>query len=346
MNSNQDIAKIETKGDVNPYFLYAFLASKFGQNFLKREARGSVQQHVFLSQIEQLKLPIFANSFNEKIQKCIEHSDRVKSIAEKLYEDSETVILEGLGLTNFTPNTEAVNIKSFKDSFSATGRLDAEYYQPKYEQMMAHITAQAHAKLGALVNIQKSIEPGSDAYSDDAEGLPFLRVADYSKLGLTPPQVRLNERFVIENAEKLKALKPKQDSILFSKDGSVGEAYRLREDADFITSGAILHLTVRDKARLLPDYLTLVLNSIVVKQQAERDAGGSIILHWRKEEIENVLVPIVDMSIQQKIAAQIQESFKLKAESERLLEVAKRAVEIAIEQDEQAGMNHIEQQKK
>jgi hypothetical protein len=153
--------------------------------------------------------------------------------------------------------------------------------------MMAHITTQAHTKLGALVNIQKSIEPGSDAYSEDAEGLPFLRVADYSKQGLTTPQVRLSDTFVSENLDKLEALKPKQDTILFSKDGSVGEAYRLREDADFITSGAILHLTVRDKTQVLPDYLTLVLNSIVVKQQAERDAGGSIILHWRKEEIEN-----------------------------------------------------------
>lgn len=342
MNSNQDIAKIETRGDVNPYFLYAFLASKFGQHFLKREARGSVQQHVFLSQIEQLKIPIFANSFNDKIQNCVEESDRLKSRAEKLYEHSETLILETLSLTKFKPSTEAVNIKSFKDSFGTTGRLDAEYYQSKYEQMMARIAASSHAKLGELVDIKKSIEPGSDAYADDDEGLPFLRVADYSKQGITSPQVRLNKKFVVENSDKIAELKPKQDTILFSKDGSVGEAYRLRENADLITSGAILHLTVRDKTRVLPDYLTLVLNSIVVKQQAERDAGGSIILHWRKEEIENVLVPILDMSIQQKIASQVQESFKLKAESERLLEVAKRAVEIAIEENEETALEYID----
>ena len=49
INSNQDIAKIDTKGNINSYFLYAFLLSKVGQNYLRREARGSVQQHVFLS---------------------------------------------------------------------------------------------------------------------------------------------------------------------------------------------------------------------------------------------------------------------------------------------------------
>lgn len=257
------------------------------------------------------------------------------------YALAESLLLETLGLSNFKPSAEAVNIKLFKDSFGTSGRLDAEYYQPKYEQMLAHISQLPHAALGNLVDIQKSIEPGSDAYSDDAQGLPFLRVADYSKQGITPPQVRLSENFVRDNTEKLAALKPKKESILFSKDGSVGQAYCLREDADFITSGAILHLSVKDKTQVLPDYLTLTLNSKVVQQQAERDAGGSIILHWRKEEIENVLVPIVDMAIQQKIATQIQDSVALKAESERLLEVAKRAVEIAIEQDEEAGMTYL-----
>ena len=77
--------------------------------------------------------------------------------------------------------------------------------------------------------------------------------------------------------------------------------------------------------------------------QAERDAGGSIILHWRVGEIENVVVPLVDMPTQRKIADMVQQSFTLKAESERLLDVAKRAVEIAIEQD---GMAFIAQESK
>ena len=80
-----------------------------------------------------------------------------------------------------------------------------------------------------------------------------------------------------------------------------------------------------------------------MKMQAERDAGGSIILHWRVGEIENVVVPLVDMPTQRKIADMVQQSFTLKAESERLLDVAKRAVEIAIEQD---GMAFIAQESK
>jgi restriction endonuclease S subunit len=106
----------------------------------------------------------------------------------------------------------------------------------------------------------------------------------------------------------------------------------LREDADFITSGAILHLTVKSK-KVLPEYLTLALNSTVVQQQAERDAGGSIILHWRMDEIEKVVVPVVDIKIQQQIAELIEKSFYLCEECKRLLNEAKDMVEREIEKE-------------
>lgn len=76
--------------------------------------------------------------------------------------------------------------------------------------------------------------------------------------------------------------------------------------------------------------------------QAERDAGGSIILHWRVSEIESVVVPLIDYTKQQEIAELVEESFRLKNKSEELLETAKRAVEIAIEKDENAALNFIE----
>jgi type I restriction enzyme, S subunit len=346
-NITQAMALLRLKSDYKSRFkskfIFAYLVSYFGHQQVRKIARPTGQFNMNLEEVGSFSIPTFSLECQSKICDLIDAMEDLNTKSISAYSKAETLLIDALGLLNFTLNSDPVNIKLFSTSFMTSGRIDAEYYQPKYEQMVEHIQSQAHAKLGDLVNIQKSIEPGSEAYADDANGLSFLRVADYSKQGLTKPQICLNEKFVTENADKINSLKPKKDTILFSKDGSVGEAYRLREDADFITSGAILHLTVKDATKLLPDYLTLTLNSIVVKQQAERDAGGSIILHWRKEEIENVLVPIIDMSIQKKITIQVQESFKLKAESERLLEVAKRAVEIAIEQDEAAGMRYIEQ---
>jgi type I restriction enzyme S subunit len=106
---------------------------------------------------------------------------------------------------------------------------------------------------------------------------------------------------------------------------------------NFISSSGILHLAEKDNA-VLPDYLTLVLNSKIVRLQAERSAGGLIIQHWKQSEIENVSIPILPMSSQQKIAAKVRESFALRAESKRLLDLAKRAVEVAIERGKEMAI--------
>jgi len=326
-SANQNLAVIRLKKHISPYFVSTVLASKIGIYQVNRTSTGNVQQWLNLEAIGNLKIPNI--SFQNKIENIVKSAHSKQEQSQYLYHQAEELLLETIGLKDFKPSTKTTNIKSFKESFLATGRLDAEYYQPKYEEIIAKIKKQPHDVLSNLVSIKKSIEPGSDVYTD--EGLPFIRVSDYNKFGISTPEKCLSSGFCKENAKLLKSLYPIKETILFSKDGSVGTAYMVCENMQAVTSGAILHLTVKDKTKVLPEYLTLVLNSKVVQQQAERDAGGSIILHWRINEIENVVVPVVDYKIQQQIAELIEQSFSLRAESERLLEEAKGMVEREIE---------------
>jgi len=61
-------------------------------------------------------------------------------------------------------------------------------------------------------------------------------------------------------------------------------------------------------------------------------------------EIGNLSIPIIDYKKQQGIANLIEESFVLKKQSEHLLEVAKKAVEIAIEENEEIALTYINQE--
>lgn len=338
-SSNQAIAKVTLKKDVNPYMISTFLNSKHGQNQINRFKTITGQPNINMSLIQELLIPEFENDFALAIEKIVTNSESARDDSFAKYSNAENVLLQTLGLTDFSLSAEPVNVKSFSESFGSSGRLDAEYYQIKYEQVVERIKSTNYDRLIEIVDIKKSIEPGSAHYSE--EGLPFVRVSDFDKFGLTTPNKYLTDEFCKENVELIKKIKPKKETILFSKDGSVGTAYMLRKDADFITSGAILHLTVKDKTKIIPEYLTLALNSKLVQMQAERDAGGSIILHWRVSEIENVVVPVIDFDKQREIADLVEESFKLKKQSEHLLEVAKTAVEMAIEQDEATAIAFI-----
>ncbi|MCB9973987.1 MAG: restriction endonuclease subunit S [Rhodospirillales bacterium] len=299
----------------------------------------SGQGKLELEDIRAYRIPAVSDALITSFTRLFNYKEKLNYEVTKKYKAAENALLNEIGLSDFDPSDEGVNIKSFSESFGTSGRFDAEYYQPKYEQVVEHIKSANHDTLNNIVTIKKSIEPGSDAYDD--EGLPFLRVSDYSKLGLTAPDKKLSNEYCQQNAKTINRLKPKKDTILFSKDGSVGIAYHLTQDMDLITSGAILHLNIKDKKALLPEYLTLVLNSQLVQMQAERDAGGSIILHWRVGEIENVVVPVLDFDKQTEISQLVRESFILKAKSEKLLDIAKRAVEIAIEEDETSAEAYI-----
>ena len=74
-----------------------------------------------------------------------------------------------------------------------------------------------------------------------------------------------------------------------------------------------------------------MLNSVAVKMQAEKNAVGSIINHWKKSEIENVIIPIIAKEKQEQISKLLVESENLRNESKSILEKAVKAVEMAIE---------------
>jgi type I restriction enzyme S subunit len=325
-------------GRINAGYLNAYILSFYGSKLIERgETGGTGQSTLTTAYLKNLDVPRF--KIESEIGRLIELSEEVLKESQLIYSQAELLLIKNIGIKDFEPSKHPINIKSFSDTFKISGRLDAEYYQLKYEQIVDKIKSTTHDKLSNLVNIKKSIEPGSANYTE--EGLPFIRVSDYDKFGLSTPDKYLTDEFIKENEELINDLKPNKETILFSKDGSVGTAYMLRKDADFITSGAILHLIVKDKTRIIPEYLTLALNSKLVQMQAERDAGGSIILHWRVNEIKNVVIPLIDYDKQKAIAELVEESFKQKGQSEHLLDVAKRAVELAIEKDEEIALEFI-----
>ncbi|WP_257875148.1 restriction endonuclease subunit S, partial [Campylobacter sp. BCW_8713] len=338
-NINQHSVKIEVK-NINPYFLSTFLNSKFGKLQSDKKITGVTRPALDYQSIKKFLIPIFPMEFQLEIQNLVKDSHKALEESKELYKKAEETLYLELGLdlknplqslldskTNNTTKSLNISIRTLKESFLKTGRLDSEYYQKKYEINEKIIMNKKYTVLDNLVSITKSIEPGSNLYKN--KGIPFIRVANLTQYGLSEADVFLDEKDFFP--QYLQILYPKKDTILFSKDGSVGVAYCVKEDKEVITSGAILHLNIKDKENILPEYLTLFLNSIFVKLQAQRDCGGSIISHWRIEDIKKVLVAILDIKTQEKIAKYIQESFNLRKKSKQLLDNAKIKVEEQIQ---------------
>ncbi len=338
LGMNLFMLSIAKESNFNEKYIWTFLNTELGQNIIQRKVNGTVPLTIDKEAIRTLYIPIVSLDFQNKIENLINKSELLLANSKQLYNKGENELLNSIGLISWQPTEKNTTEKSFKNSFGVSGRLDAEYYQPKYDEVLAVIKNTKFDKLGNIVSIKKSIEPGSEAYQ--TEGIPFIRVSDVSKFGLSEPEIHLDSKeFNIEG------LKPKKDTILLSKDGSVGIAYKIEKDLNIITSGALLHLTVKNK-ETLPDYLTLVLNSKLTQMQAERDAGGSIIQHWRPDQIQEVLIPILPIDKQKELSKQIQLSFKQREESIKILEIAKKTVELSIETNEEVAIKWLNETQK
>ena len=325
---SRNIGVVRPNTNIDAAYLNAYILSYYGQNMVLRgETGGTGQSTLTCTYIKSLDIPRF--NIEKQIGDLIRLSESVLTQANDCYKEAEQYLCDLLKINKLILPEDNTSIVLASQSFAKTHRLDAEYYQPKYDKLFALLEAYNTKTLSEIVNIKKSVEPGSEAYQ--TAGIPFIRVANLSKFGITDTDVYLSAE------EYGDIIRPEKDTILLSKDGSVGIAHKVEENTDIITSGAILHLTIKDDS-VMPDYLTLVLNSIVVKMQAERDAGGSVIQHWKPSEIEKVVIPILDNEVQVQITEKVQESFALRKESVRLLELAKTAVEVAIEQGEDKAM--------
>lgn len=318
-------------------YLYVYLSCKYGSRLLQQKITGAVPLSIDKESVRSVFVPTLDHRFQVKIDNILDNHFDLRSQSKELYSHAEHMLLSELDLLNWKPKRRLSFVRNFSDTHQVD-RIDAEYFQPLYDEIIKAVkSVKNYANLGELVSIKKCVEPGREAYKES--GIPFVRVSNLSKFGIN----RDNQQYLLESLyETLKIHQPKKGEILLSKDATPGIAYYLREvPGKMIPSSGILRLTVKDESVIHPDYLTLVLNSVIVQKQIERDAGGSVINHWLVDQVKNALIPILGVSVQKGISEKLAESFSRREKSKSLLEIAKRGIEMAIEKGEEEAIRWL-----
>lgn len=325
------IAILRPKDTKYSKYISTFLQCKYGRYQIERNTRGAVQKGLILEDFDQINVFFpddkFVKMINEYVNKCVE----LNRMSKLHYKNAEYSLMNELNLANYTP----VHIQSYVKNFSETQnakRFDAEYFHPKYDDIICAIkNATNFDRLSNIITYKKGVEVGSNEYID--EGIPFIRVSNISHKELT------EEKYISDILYgNLNKYQPRENEILLTKDGTPGIAYHIyNEPKAMIPSGGILRLTII-KDEISPEYLTLALNSMVVQKQIERVVGGSIIKHWRPDQIECTLIPLIKKSKRDEIDNMIVESRRFRLNSLSLLDVAKKGVEKAIDQNEDIAM--------
>jgi len=325
MNINQNVALLRPKELSFSSYISVFLQTKYGRDQIWQQSRQTEQVNLNCREVENILVPIPEQSFAKEIDDLVTSSYGLIGESKKIYAQAENVLLEKLGLEDSEKNESLFSVVSLSEVKGAN-RIDAEYFQVKYEKLVEKIKQNNAKKLGDIVSMKKGIEVGAEEYRE--EGKIFIRVSSMTKFGI----VESDQKYLSDKLyESLKNdFEPKKGEILLTKDATLGIACVLKEDIQGIVSGGNLRLKLKN-AEIEAEYLALCLNSIVGQMQAERDAGGSVIAHWKPEQIKNVVIPILPKETQQKIADLVRQSYESRKKAKVLLEEAKSKVEEMIE---------------
>ena len=338
-NIDQDVARIKFNSfDMLPTVVLAYLNSDIGQDWLQRNQTGMVQQGIALWRIRELPIPIFSIGFQKSIDRAIGSSKIKKDLSSNCYFKSEALLFQSIGLQDFKLNTDAVNIKSFKESFGISGRLDAEYYQKKYEDYIRLVKNYQNG-WKSLVNVctikDSNISPEENTLYNYIELSDIGKTGDINGCTISPGKALPSRARRMVNTG---------DVIISSIEGSLGSCAIVQKEYEqslcstgfyIINSGLINSST-----------LLVLFKSDVIQNLLKQGCSGTILTAINKNEFLNIPIPLIENRIQKEIAIALKESFYLKKQSESLLDIAKRAVEMAIEEGEEKAMEWMEERRK
>ena len=320
-NINQNIALIRCNSNkINPYFLNCYLNTYIGRAMLHYHSRQTEQVNLNCREVERVLVPIFNNEFQKSIEELYKKSEKIILDSKIAYQTAQNLLLEHLGLKDFNPPVKKVSIKSFADSFGTSGRLDAEFYQEKYESYLKKI--QAYPNGCELIRTACKLKDTNYTPKDNQT----YRYIELSNIGNSGEITGTS----LDSGCNLPRRKvSKNDVIVSSIEGSLASCAIVSEQYHHALCSTGFYVVSSEKIN--SETLLMLFKSEPIQQLLKQGCSGTILTAINKDEFLNIPLPLVDANIQTQIADLIRQSDRLRQESQALLEEAKRKVEQAIE---------------
>ena len=335
-SSNQAIAKITLKpNSINPYYLSTFLNCRYGQSQIERFRTGTGQPNLNLGLIKTIKVVKASNHFQGAIDKGVNTALDLRREGINIYEEAQTLLLSELGFTDWQPKHQLTFVKNYSDTEQAE-RIDADYFQPKYEEIVHVIKSHSDGwdTLGNLVQLKdENFRPA------DKTEYKYIELANIAGNGeITGCMIEQGQDLPSRARRKVTM----GDVIVSSVEGSLDSIALIDEEYDQALCSTGFYVV--NSQAFNSETLLVLLKSIVGQLQLKKGCSGTILTAINKDEFGKVILPIIVEEKQIQIQQKVVESFRLRKQSRQLLECAKRAVEIAVEQDEQTAINYLERE--
>lgn len=323
------VGKIELKGGYNPYYVSTFLNSKYGYYQMRRRGIKATRPEIKLVEFPEIMIPIFSNAFDRNIESTIENAISILSVSVDMMRGCETNLLNTVGLKADTSSCSGYSIRLFGESFCNSGRLDAEYYQPKYEAIVK--------KLNTRETVLSLCNLHDKNYNPDAkQTYQYIELADVGQSGDISD---VDIQYGSDLPTRARRIVKSGQVIVPSVEGSLQSCALITDEYDGVLCSTGFY--VLDSDCINSETLLVLFKSEPIQALMKQRCSGTILTAISKDELLSMPLPMIDDDVQKEIAAKVQEAFALRKQSKQLLEYAKQAVEMAIEQGEDVALKWL-----
>lgn len=314
-----------------PEYLTAFLSSCYGVMDIKRRSRQSINQtNVNPEEVKEVLIPLLNLNLQKNIAQCFERAHQSRILAQTLYKQAEHLLLIALDIPDFDATQKCFSIKTLGKSFSTSGRLDAEYYQPKYDEYISLL--HTNDTVNTLCKIHdRGYKP------IDSREYQYIELANVGTTGnISDVEYIIGKDLPSRARRKVK----KGQVIISSVEGSLQSCALVTDEYDNALCSTGFYVLTSDFIN--SETLLVLFKSEPIQALMKQRCSGTILTAISKDELLSMPFPKIDDTVQKEIASKVQESFALRRQSEQLLENAKQAVELAIELGEEKAMEWLE----
>ncbi len=318
---------------VTPEYMTAFLNTKYGIIDIKRRARHSINQsNVNLEEVKRIEIPLLCNQLQNRITLSFNKAFDSIQASEAVYHQAQTLLLAELGLVDWQPKHQLTFVKNFSATESA-GRIDADYFQPKYEEIEEGIKSYSNG----YTCIRNEFNQNSETLETDPEKL--YQYVEIGSVNVSTGEIIPEEVLGKDLPANAKRVLKKGD-VVVSKVRTYRGAITIVQEDGYVGSGAFCVL--RENGQINKETLLACLHSKLFLTWSWKPNTGTSYPTLGDNDILDFPIPILPQEKQTEIQEKVLESFRLRKRAKELLENAKSAVEIAIEQDEQAAIDWLE----
>jgi restriction endonuclease S subunit len=330
-NMNRDVAilkPIDNRMNISEY-LSLFLMSKYGYSQSQRGGSGGVQRMITLERLREFQVPEMSKEFTMRLKRNYREFLSILQQSRAFYREAETTLLHALGLENWQAPEPLSYVRDSREAFAA-GRLDAEYFYPAKVKALANLTALSdYAVSDFFMPIRELWQPENGSPSelirnyDLTDALnPFL---ESNKTLVERGQIASTKKIIAAGDLVVSRLRSYLREIALVLPGNTALA---------VASTEFIVLRPRSKCQLPVEALLIYLRSQLPQIVFKWSQDGSNHPRFDEKELLNLPVPQILISNATEYVDAVQSMIKKRKYATKILESAKRAVEIAIEESE------------